>query len=599
MPASCCAQFFGSAAQIADKSLVRPYSEQVLRALENRYGPLPEGVPSVAYIFEPGIEGRCLYISPSVEGVLGYPRRQWLEERGLWDRLLHPDDEERVVSNEAQCARSGEKLVQEYRLCSADGRDVWIRDEMTVVFDRQTGEDPLFYGVFLDVSDRKRMETELERLALYDPLTGLPNRALFGDRLRQVLSRRGREAATAVYFLDLDRFKRINDSLGHGAGDAVLREVAERLASVVRPEDTVARFGGDEFTILCESVGGVLEAVAIADRLQRPLRNPLSLGGAELRLSASIGVALVEADDNGDGQHLIEDADAAMYRAKERGGARTELFDSAMRENAVAAMRIEQELQRALEEGELRLHYQPSVDLATGQVVGAEALVRWEHPKRGLIVPDRFLGVAEETGLIVPLGTWVLGEACRQLAEWQGRPETAHLHLSVNLSARELTHPDAVSTVLSAVRESGVDPRALTIEVTESTAMADGDTGFRALRDLSGVGIRVAIDDFGTGYSSLEQLRRMPVDIVKVDRSFVSGMAADSTDREIVAAVVGMGRALKLCVVAEGIETPEHAEALRELGCDIGQGFLYAKALPAAELEELAQSGRYITQSPT
>ena len=578
---------------------MRPYSEQVLRALENRYGPLPEGVPSVAYIFEPGIEGRCLYISPSVEGVLGYQRRQWLEERGLWDRLLHPDDEERVVSNEAQCARSGEKLVQEYRLCSADGRDVWIRDEMTGVFDRQTGEDPLFYGVFLDVSDRKRMETELERLALYDPLTGLPNRALFGDRLRQVLSRRGREAATAVYFLDLDRFKRINDSLGHGAGDAVLREVAERLASVVRPEDTVARFGGDEFTILCESVGGVLEAVAIADRLQRPLRNPLSLGGAELRLSASIGVALVEADDNGDGQHLIEDADAAMYRAKERGGARTELFDSAMRENAVRAMRIEQELQRALEDGELRLHYQPSVDLATGQVVGAEALVRWEHPKRGLIVPDRFLGVAEETGLIVPLGTWVLGEACRQLAEWQGRPETAHLHLSVNLSARELTHPDAVSTVLSAVRESGIDPRSLTIEVTESTAMADGDTGFRALRDLSGVGIRVAIDDFGTGYSSLEQLRRMPVDIVKVDRSFVSGMAADSTDREIVAAVVGMGRALKLCVVAEGIETPEQADALRELGCDIGQGFLYAKALPVAELEELAQSGRYITQSPT
>jgi EAL domain-containing protein (putative c-di-GMP-specific phosphodiesterase class I) len=346
-------------------------------------------------------------------------------------------------------------------------------------------------------------------------------------------------------------------------------------------------------------VGGVLEAVAIADRLQRPLRNPLSLGGAELRLSASIGVALVEADDNGDGQHLIEDADAAMYRAKERGGARTELFDSAMRENAVAAMRIEQELQRALEEGELRLHYQPSVDLASGQVVGAEALVRWEHPKRGLIVPDRFLGVAEETGLIVPLGTWVLGEACRQLAEWQGRAETAHLHLSVNLSARELTHPDAVSTVLSAVRESGIDPCSLTIEVTESTAMADGDTGFRALRDLSDVGIRVAIDDFGTGYSSLEQLRRMPVDIVKVDRSFVSGMAADSTDREIVAAVVGMGRALKLCVVAEGIETPEHAEALRELGCDIGQGFLYAKALPAAELEELAQSGRYITQSPT
>jgi diguanylate cyclase (GGDEF)-like protein/PAS domain S-box-containing protein len=559
----------------------------VLRALENRYGPLPEGVPSVAYIFEPGIEGRCLYISPSVEDVLGYPRRQWLEERGLWDRILHPDDEERVVSNEAECARSGEKLVQEYRLVSADGRDVWIRDEMTVVFDRQTGEDPLFYGVFLDVSDRKRMETELERLALYDPLTGLPNRALFADRLRQVLTRRGRASATAVYFLDLDRFKRINDSLGHSAGDEVLREVADRLSGVVRPEDTVARFGGDEFTIVCESVGGVLEAVSIADRLQRPLRQPLRAGGAELRLSASIGVALVEAGDNGDGQHLIEDADAAMYRAKERGGARTELFDTGMRENAVRAMRIEQELQAALEHGDLRLYFQPGVRLGTGQVVGAEALVRWEHPERGLIMPDRFLGVAEETGLIVPLGAWVVEEACRQLAEWQSRPETAHMHVSLNLSARELTHPDVVSTVLTCVRESGIDPQGLTIEVTESTAMADGDTGFRALRDLSGEGIRVAIDDFGTGYSSLEQLRRMPVDVVKVDRSFVRGMAADSTDRELVAAVVGMGRALKLIVVAEGIETPEQADALRELGCEIGQGFLFAKPLPVAELDGL------------
>jgi diguanylate cyclase (GGDEF)-like protein/PAS domain S-box-containing protein len=570
---------------------VRPYSEQVLRALENRYGPLPEGVPSVAYIFEPGIEGRCLYISPSVEEVLGYPRRQWLEERGLWDRILHADDADRVVSNEAECARSGEKLVQEYRLRAADGRDVWIRDEMTVVMDRQTGEDPLFYGVFLDVSDRKRMESELERLALYDALTGLPNRALFADRLAHVLARRGRETATAVYFLDLDRFKRINDSLGHGAGDEVLREVARRLDGVLRPEDTVARFGGDEFTVLCESVGGVLEAVSIADRLQRPLREPLNAGGAELRLSASIGVAIVEPGEIGDAQHLIEDADAAMYRAKERGGARAELFDSAMRDNAVKALQIEQELQQALERGDLRLYLQPGVDLRTGQVIGAEALVRWQHPQRGLIVPDRFLSVAEETGLIVPLGAWVIGEACRQLAEWQSRPETAGLHLSLNLSARELTHPDVVGNVLGCVRESGVDPSYLTIEVTESTAMADGDSGFRALRELSGEGIRVAIDDFGTGYSSLEQLRRMPVDIVKVDRSFVSGMADDPTDRALVAAVVGMGRALNLAVVAEGIESPEDAEALRELGCNIGQGFLFAKPLPAEAMDELLSSG--------
>jgi diguanylate cyclase (GGDEF)-like protein/PAS domain S-box-containing protein len=570
---------------------MRLYPEQVLRGIEDRYGPLAEGMPSVAYVYEPGLSGRCLYISPSVEAVLGYPRAQWLEDHGLWDRILHPDDYERVTANEAECARSGETLVQEYRLRSSDGRDAWIRDEMTVV--RGAGDDqaPLFYGVFLDVSDRKRMEAELERLALFDPLTDLPNRGLFSDRLREVLSRRGRRAATAVYFLDLDRFKRINDSLGHAAGDEVLREVARRLRTVLRPEDTIARFGGDEFTILCEGVGGVLEAVALADRLQHPLRRPLRAGGAELRLSASIGVALAEPGDAVDGERLIEDADAAMYRAKERGGARTELFDTAMRDRAVEALEIEQELQRALEQGELRLFFQPTVDLSTGAVAAAEALVRWQHPDHGLLAPDGFLRVAEESGLIVPLGAWVVQEACRRLAAWRAWPESAALRLSVNLGARELTHPDAVATVLGAVRSSGLDPEALTIEVTESTAMADRDTGFRALRDLSGEGVHVAIDDFGTGYSSLDQLRRMPVDVVKVDRSFVQGMSHDSTARELVAAVVGIGRALNLLVVAEGIETDEQAAALRELGCTHGQGYLYAPPLPPEELRALLRAG--------
>ena len=567
------------------------HAEQVLRDIEDRYGPLPEGVPSVAYIFEPGLDGRCLYISPSVEQVLGYPRAQWLEETGLWDNLLHPEDFDRVTSNEAECARSGETLVQEYRLRSADGSDVWIRDEMTVVRGPQGDQDPLFYGVFLDVSDRKRMEAQLERLALYDPLTDLPNRALFSDRLRQVLGRRERRSPTAVYFLDLDRFKRINDSLGHAAGDDVLREVARRLRAVLRPEDTIARFGGDEFTILCETVGGVLEAVSIADRLQRPLAIPLRAGGAELRMSASIGVALCEPGEGVDGERLIEDADAAMYRAKERGGARTELFDIAMRDRAVESLAIEQELQQAIEQGELRLFYQPAVDLSTGEVVGAEALVRWQHPTRGLLTPDKFLQVAEESGLIVPMGAWVVGEACRRLAGWRGRPEGADLLLSINLGARELTHPDAVTTVLGAVRRSGIDPAALMIEVTESTAMAGRDTGLRALRDLSGEGLRVAIDDFGTGYSSLDQLRRMPVDVVKVDRSFVSRMGEGTTDSELVAAVVGMGRALNLLVIAEGIETPEQAAALRELGCGFGQGFLYARPLPPEELDQVLVAG--------
>jgi diguanylate cyclase (GGDEF)-like protein/PAS domain S-box-containing protein len=563
----------------------------ILQKIEATYGPLAEGVPSVAYVYEPGLNGQCLYISPSIERVLGYTQQHWIEDGGLWDRLLHPDDADRVLSNEADCARSGEALVQEYRISRADGSVIWIRDEMTVVRGDDGKSSPLFYGVFLDVTDRKRMEAELERLALYDSLTGLPNRALFTDRLSHAIERRGRSQATAVYFLDVDRFKRINDSLGHGAGDEVLREVAARIQRTLRPDDTVARFGGDEFTILCESVGGVLEAVGVADRLQREIAQPLRAGGAELRLSASIGIALAEPGEEVDRTRLVEDSDAAMYRAKERGGARTELFDSAMRERAVMALGIEQELQHALERGELRLYYQPLVSLDTGDMVGAEALIRWQHPEHGLVGPDYFLSVAEESGLIVQVGAWAVGEACRRLRDWDRRNGHAPpFSLAVNLSARELTHPDVVSTVLNALRRSALDPHRLTIEVTESTAMADRDSGFRALRELHAAGVRIAIDDFGTGYSSLDHLREMPADILKIDRSFVAGMAANSPDSALVAAAVAMGRALEMEVVAEGIETSEQVADLREFGCPLGQGFLFARPLPPEELDGLLEA---------
>ncbi len=563
----------------------------VLQRIESTYGPLAEGVPSVAYVYEPGVNGQCLYISPSIERVLGYTQEHWMVDGGLWDRLLHPEDADRVITNEAECARSGEALVQEYRISRADGSVVWIRDEMTVVRGYDGKSEPLFFGVFLDVTDRKRMEAELERLALYDSLTGLPNRALFNDRLSHAIERRGREQATAVYFLDVDRFKRINDSLGHSAGDEVLREVAARIQRMLRPHDTVARFGGDEFTVLCESVGGVLEAVGVADRLRREIALPLRAGGAELRLTAAIGIALAEPGEDADCSRLVEDADAAMYRAKERGGARTELFDVAMRERAVDALSIEQELQRGLERGELRLFYQPLVSLDSGEMVGAEALIRWEHPERGLLAPDKFLPVAEESGLIVQVGAWAVGEACRRLRDWDrlsGGPSA--FSLAVNLSARELTHPDVVSTVLSAVRRSALDPSRLTIEVTESTAMADRDSGFRALRELNDAGVRIAIDDFGTGYSSLDHLREMPADILKIDRSFIAGMAANSPDSALVAAAVAMGRALEMEVVAEGIETSEQVADLRELGCPLGQGFLFARPLPPEELDGLLET---------
>ena len=560
----------------------------ILESIESTYGPLPEGVPTVSYVYEPGVNGQCLYISPSIERVLGYSQEDWISDGGLWDRLLHPEDADRVISAEADCARSGEALVQEYRISRSDGRVIWIRDEMTVVRGADGSHDPLFFGAFMDVTERKRMEAELERLALYDSLTGLPNRALFNDRLDQALAHRGRSQAIAVYFLDVDRFKRINDSLGHAAGDEVLREVAARVERMLRPEDTVARFGGDEFTVLCESIGGVLEAVGVADRLQREIAQPLRAGGAELRLSASIGIALAEPGDEADSSHLVEDADAAMYRAKERGGARTELFDVAMRERAVDAISIEQELSRGLERGELRLYYQPLVSLPTGEMVGAEALIRWEHPERGLLTPDKFLPIAEESGLIVQVGAWAVGEACRRLRDWDRRNGgPSDFSLAVNLSARELTHPDVVPTVLNAVRRSALNPHRLTIEVTESTAMADRDSGFRALRELHDAGVRIAIDDFGTGYSSLDHLREMPADILKIDRSFVAGMSANSPDTALVAAAIAMGRALEMEVVAEGIETTEQVADLRELGCPLGQGFLFARPLPPEEIDGL------------
>jgi predicted signal transduction protein with EAL and GGDEF domain len=368
--------------------------------------------------------------------------------------------------------------------------------------------------------------------------------------------------------------------------------VAARIQRTLRPEDTVARFGGDEFTVLCEAVGGVLEAVGVADRLQRELAEPVRAGGAELRLSASIGVAMAEPGDEVEASRLVEDADAAMYRAKERGGARTELFDMAMRERAVEELSIEQELQQGLENGELRLFYQPLVNLESGEIVGAEALIRWQHPERGLLCPDKFLPVAEESGLIVQLGAWAVGEACRRLRDWDRRNgDDPTFSLAVNLSAREITHPDVVATVLGAVRRSALDPHRLTIEVTESAAMADRDSGFRALRELSEQGVRIAIDDFGTGYSSLDHLREMPADILKIDRSFVSGMAANSPDSALVAAAIAMGRALEMEVVAEGIETSDQAADLRELGCPLGQGFLFARPLPPEELDVLLEAG--------
>ena len=442
--------------------------------------------------------------------------------------------------------------------------------------------------------ERKQFESQLAHQAHHDPLTTLPNRVLFMEFLVLALARARRYRSTvAVLFLDLDRFKIINDSLGHDTGDELLGALGERLRSVLRPGDTVARFGGDEFTVLCEDLSGPQakqQAVEVAERLLDVIHQPFLLDGEEHFLSASIGIALASSgDDQPDA--LLRDADAAMYRAKERGKGRWELFDESMRQTALRRLEIENSLHRAIDRGEFRVFYQPCISIPDGRCVGAEALVRWQHPERGLVAPMEFIGLAEETGLVVPLGRWVLEEACGQAARWCAeRTELDQFQVSVNLSGRQLGHPELVEQVASALERASVDPGLLCLEITESVLMDDVDATIATLARLKALGVKLSIDDFGTGYSSLGYLKRFPVDFVKVDQSFVGGLGTDPEDSAIVAAVVSLGHALDLRVVAEGVETELQLSELAALGCDQAQGYLFAPPQPALELHDTITS---------
>jgi diguanylate cyclase (GGDEF)-like protein/PAS domain S-box-containing protein len=476
---------------------------------------------------------------------------------------------------------------------TSDGSGVPIEYSTMAIRDRGRLEGAVV--TFRDITLRKKHEAQLARQANYDELTGLANRRLLVDQLQHALNRpAGRQHAVGVLFIDLDRFKVINDSLGHGSGDALLVEIAGRIDAAVRSEDTVARHGGDEFAVLLHRVRDADEAVALAEAVIRAIEDPMVLSGREIVTTASVGVA-VRGPGTGHGtpDELLREADVAMYHAKAAGGAQAALFESSMSAIVAERLELENDLRLAVAHGELRLMYQPEVDLLSGEIVGMEALVRWQHPRLGLLPPSRFISVAEDTNSILELGAWVLDEACRQLSEWQETwTDGAHLVMAVNLSVRQLRQTDLVEQVELVLKKHGLTASSLKLEITESVMMQDPPATVAMLNGLKALGVRLAVDDFGTGYSSLSHLQRFPVDTLKIDRSFIVAMDHDEATRAIVGAVMALSKALRLEVTAEGIETEGHLASITALACTRGQGFYFSEPVTAAALSEAYRASR-------
>jgi diguanylate cyclase (GGDEF)-like protein/PAS domain S-box-containing protein len=527
-------------------------------------------------------EGGCRYVSKSVTDMLGCPEDDVLGN-GL-ERFVHPDDQ---ASTEAATSHGhhGEVL---FRMRNRFGEWRHLEAHVTDLRDDRQIRGVVFNA--RDTTERVGLEAQLTRQAFHDGLTDLPNRALFRDRLDQALARSARSHhVLSVLLVDLDGFKQANDSLGHDAGDELLRQVAHRFATQVRPSDTLARLGGDEFALLLDGAGEP-QAVEVAGRLLESLAEPLPIAERELMLGASVGV-VVHAGGPAKSDDLVRHADIAMYAAKEAGRGRYEVFQYEMAREFGELLGLEQELRRALQQGEFLLHFQPEISLDTSATVGVEALVRWQSPTRGLVLPNDFIPLAEETGLILPLGEFALRAACEQTAQWRRDGLLPDPFVTwVNLSGKQLSAGGVSAVVQDALEDSGLPPTMLGLEVTETAIVEDGDTSERAraeLEELHSLGVKVAVDDFGTGFSSLGQLRRFPIDVIKVDRSFVQGVGHDAKDAAIAANLVSLAHALGLVAVAEGIESEGQLASLRELDCDLAQGYLFARPAPAEQITEL------------
>ncbi|HJQ31250.1 MAG TPA: EAL domain-containing protein [Pyrinomonadaceae bacterium] len=562
----------------------RARASRALRESEERYHRLVELSPD-AILVHAG--GEIVFVNGAGVRLLGAGAREQIVGRPIREFVRH-DRQEGV--GRRLCGAAGDAAFLEEKLVRADGAEVCVEAAAVPFVYR---DRPAVQVVARDISRRKQMEEKLLHDAFHDALTGLPNRALFMDHLGLAVERAKRPQKRylfAVLFLDLDRFKVINDSLGHTMGDRVLVATAARIQKCLRHLDTVARFGGDEFAVLLDGVEDVNDTIRVAQRLQRELTTPINVGGHEVFTSVSIGIALSNTGYERP-EDVVRDADTAMYRAKAAGKSRYEIFDTGMHSRAVALLRLETDLRRAVEREEFVVHYQPIVSLSDDSIQGFEALVRWQHPERGLVAPSEFISVAEETGLIIPLGRWVLRESCRQMHRLQAASPARPLSLSVNLSGKQFMQPDLVGQVKQILAETGFDPHRLHLEITESSVIENTETVTEMLMQLRALGVRLSMDDFGTGYSSLSYLHRFPIHTLKIDRSFVSG---GDGENEIVRTIIMLARNMGMDIVAEGVETKEQLAYLKQLKCEYGQGFLFSHPLDldtACKLLESAGAG--------
>lgn len=561
----------------------RKQAEAARRDSEARYRLLAEHMSDLVCLHDP--DGRYRYASPSCQSLLGYAPEELLGRDPY--EFFHSDDRERIRRESHAAALAGEPSRITYRIRCRCGEYLWVETLTQGIHDAD-GHLVSLQTTSRDVQDRVQAEQQLRHDALHDALTGLANRALLGERLELAIRRQSRQPGShfAVLFLDLDRFKVINDSLGHRIGDQLLVAVAGSLRTFVREVDLVARISGDEFAILLENLSGIDEAIQVAERITASSHRPFLLEEREVFASTSIGIVM-DSSHYQQGSDILRDADIAMYRAK-LGNAPFEIFDPVMHAEALARVYLENDLRQALKAEALELYYQPIVDLSSGGIVGVEALLRWHHPRRGMVSPAEFIPVAEEIGLINSIGLWVLREACQQMMGMESRLASARgLRVSVNLSPRQLRGGDLVAQINGILRETGFPGQRLTLELTESMLVEDAEAMLALLRAIRAQGVRISIDDFGTGYSSLSYLQRFPVHSLKIDQSFVSRINAEYGNREIARVILALGQQLNLDVVAEGIETEEQLRCLRGLDCPLGQGYLFSRPLPVQDLERL------------